>query len=480
MRSSPTLADTRRYLSAYFKKGKFGAARVLVLPVVIGLVWWLVSGSSNQWLEPAVILLLLLIACLTGTQLFADISDLRAKSEALPLESIEDPTTEPWRMTNHSVHKIRWNPETTPEHLQTLGTFWKKHYARWPRGCLPRFDRLLEETATSNFRVRSLFEEVRFLRFHKAPLEGELECRRLIAEGLKEANVFPQGFADYLLSLRLKSDSFSHPIPESSFSPAGRGRGELFPYVDDDVKHFQGRASDEVASVGKLLGKLQQALQAFDDDTRESLSPLTKAPDNAFPSAKDLLHSWEYIEPLRKEGCLLHPFARLLILASEVSSWVREANEVRRSQQDEERFLLLHDVHPHNVFCKSGECVLIYDYRRIGFWPHSYVVAFALHRFVRELIVKGHSTERRRQSLITDGVRRFLDAYQESCKLPLPQDFVTNLGAYIKSSNIDSLVLAFRYGMEGHDPLRRTDARLFAEARKFIRYMKEAGKFNIG
>ena len=44
---------------------------------------------------------------------------------------------------------------------------------------------------------------------------------------------------------------------------------------------------------------------------------------------------------------------------------------------------------------------------------------------------------------------------------------------------MDKLLDTFWYGLSGLDPLQRSEARLFGEARKFVRYMKEAGQFWI-
>ena len=442
------------------------------------LLAWLQWADTKQWLEPLLTLILLGVAWLTGSQIFSDLSALRANAQALPLESNEDPTTEPWRITNHSIHEIRWNPETNSEHLKTLCSFWSEHCSHWPRAIFPRFDHLLEETSTINFRVQSLFEEIRFLRLHRAPLAGELECRRLLAERLKEANIFPQRFANYLIPVPLNSGLFSQAVLHSSFAPAGRVIGEVLPYAKE-VTHFTGRNVTEVESVGRLLGSVQSVLQNFNENIRKSLRPLTSLARNSLPSADDLVEYWKKIETLEQQASLLHPFARLIKLEPKVKDWVREAIETRKFQNDKNLFLLLHDVHPHNVFCKNGECVLIYDYQWLGFWPHGHVIAFTLHRFVRELVVKDENTSADRQRTIDEGVQYFLKAYQNSCSLPLPDDFHANLSAYIRSSNMDKLLNSFWYGLSGQDPLQRSEARLFGEARKFIRYMKEAREFRI-
>lgn len=109
------LKNNWMYILTFFR-GKVGFARLLAIVGFILLVYWLFNAKEKPWLEPLLALNLLAIAYLTGKQLFSDLSDLRAKSQSLPLESYEDPTTEPWRITNHSIHEIRWNLETTPEH----------------------------------------------------------------------------------------------------------------------------------------------------------------------------------------------------------------------------------------------------------------------------------------------------------------------------------------------------------------------------
>ena len=459
----------------------------LSLAVVLGFVAvafrvvWFVLPDEAKWPEPAFTVALLLIAALTGGGVFAKLKSLSARVAPPPLETSEDPTTRPWRTTNHSIDTIRWGmPEHDAEHQKTLHRFWIENYAPLPRGICPKFYPLLEVTSSINYRVTSFFKKDRFLRLHRAPKAGEIEGRQGLARLLREAGVFPDGYAKYVVPLQLKSGSYSSPVADSGFGP-GRITGEVLPYARG-VRHFPGRSVDEVASVARLLGRVQWTLQDLDknDKTREELKTLLQLPLSSLPAHQDFTASWEYLQELANaERNASDQFGRLLRLRdggeksnwSRIVGWVKLAEDIRGSLVQGELLLLLHDVHPHNVFFKNDKCVLIYDYQWLGRYPHALVVAFSLHRFIRELAVNREASH---ADDLLAGAVSFLEAYQRHCDLPLPGDFESQIGHYVMAANIDQLVKSLVYGLTGHDELERTDARVLGEARKFIRYMKEA------
>lgn len=498
------------------RRGTAIALAVAMVTTAMGLLIYSLVDRAATWPESAVALVLIIAAFSSGTEIFAAISSARAKASPQPLELSEDQTTLPWRMTDHSIPDQRWKPEDSLERRKDLHDFWVRKYARLPRGILPGFKRLLEDTSSINYRVTSVGKK-RFLRLHRKSGPKDIECHRRAAEALIGAKVFPARLGNYVVPLRLKGKHDYAPISGVNFG-WGEMIGEVFPYLKG-VEHFAGRSPDELRSVGRLLGKVQMALQDLDEETVEFLKPLTdKKRNRGFDNTEELQKSHAQFKELLRVA--RHTGFAQMVKAPDrdgnkdetcISRWFQEVMTFRETAADIADFRnrmedvntpsrpLLFDVHPHNVFFRkrTAECVLIYDYERLGFWPHGHVVAFSLHRFAREFVIRQAREAHYRvpvdsgKSLLDTpecltclcrAARKFLRAYVDVMntadnRLDLPEDFASSLADYVKSANIEKLLHALIYALRGRDELGRGAARVLGEARKFIGYMKEADEF---
>jgi len=455
--------------------------------VAIGLlVFW--ARTEQGWAEPAFVGVLLLVALLTGDQVFKALSDLQERAGPLPLEASEDPTTRPWGRTNHGFAELRWHRVSDWREKRELSEAWHKQRPRWAPRWGARFERLLEDTSSLNFRVRFPIPGRRWqylLRLHRNASLEEITCRSSLAEWLANEDIFDKNISRWVVPLEPRKGASSPHAKgggeRTVLAPGFDLRGEVYEYAGDDVTHFTGCSKREVQSVGELLGKLQAKLKNLGDETRDlDLTNLINHPRNHLRDDSELDEVWGDIQELWNREELSHPVSGLLKVEKtrgiDIESLIREAKGMR--SKDLDPILLLHDVHPHNVFSKQSNeetrCVLIYDYQWLGRWPHGHVLAFALHRFTRELVVNGCQEQQ-----FIEGVSGFLEAYERGSEgsLKLPDEFRNDIPKYIRSSNLDKLLAAVYFGLSGYDPLGRGEARLLLEIKKFIRYIKESDAF---
>ena len=121
-------------------------------------------------------------------------------------------------------------------------------------------------------------------------------------------------------------------------------------------------------------------------------------------------------------------------------------------------------------------------------------MAFSLHRFVREYVIKNAQTEIREcqsegehppkvKELCKEGACCFMESYRKHCRqdlIPLPDDFETELGKYIRCSNMDKMIAKFKDEIVLQKDVRlRDEARRLGEVRKFVRFMKESEAFEF-
>ncbi len=449
---------------------RFGfAATLLVIITLVLLVWNLIDPS---W-EAAFVLLVYALAWITRSDITAALSALRATYRARAIELDEDQTAEAWTTTNHSVSEIRWASITDPECRDIASTFWRSRCASGFTKRLAMFDRLLEDTATINIRVEPFFEETRLLRLYKALLvPEELSCRNTVALHLQKEKIFPDDMAQCVVALPLRGGGYSERISDHRLSPGQNIWGEVYHFARD-VTHYPAESLDQLASVAKTLGKVQQSLQSLCAD---SIAPLVTG--NA--ARKDVpFDRWPEIKEAVLKDSLLHPYVRLLRpYVPAIDKWIESVRVFTESTERHGEFILLHDVHPHNVFFRGGECVLIYDYQWVGNWCHGDVVCFAAHRFIRDLVAK-HSGESPATTFISRAMRTFLDSYRQECDLKLPDDLELNMCPYIQRANVGKLISICWTGLYGHDKWSRGDTRMLGECRKFIKYMKEAESCSV-
>ena len=409
------------------------------------------------------------------------------------LEEQEDATTKPWRLINHSFPDIGWIPDIPWNEQKII-----RQQRRWKSWGLPVFEWLREETGTKNYRIFSFLGPARLFRIHMNPSKLDLMCRKIVTDHLENEAIFDRRFLRCLkpLLLRKPTNSFLmyKELPSLSFKSFGNVWLQLFPYAHG-VEHYNGKELSELENVADALGRVQASLQGL-AGTRENgvLDKLRQNPENnplvyELRITTKIQQDWEKILKKANEQ-QDNDFARILsdegVLddgeKGELTQWVIEASKLRNSK--EKKFLLLHDIHPHNVFCKEMRCVLIYDYTWIGDWTHSLVLAFSVHRFVREYAIKNAITSKDKiRHFVRRGTSSFLKSYEGNPRrenLPdLPSDFRSNLKTYIRCSNIEKLLGTFEKGLGITEENRgRSLERQLGEARKFVRFMKEAEEFS--
>ena len=469
--------------------------------MLILLVIWLVKDIHNNFEEPLIIIIGLIISVILGTGIVKEISDIRTRFVNLPLESLEDPSIDPWGLTNHSISEIKWNLETNIEHNKLLLDICKKQFPCgniiWSvPGFNPIFERLLEETATLNYRILYLHDKPQFLRIHKLKNPQDLTSRINVTEYLRKETIFSDKYLDYISPLTFRKSDLNDDketnflnLRHTSFLSHGEVLAELFPYAEG-VTHYSGNTIEELVSVAECFGNLQEILhklpirdkelyQELDDSSKKN--PLIVRPF----TAKEINEKWLDINKnLQKKPNSYDPVVNLLKqeeINKIITEWVKNAEDERAKEEKEEKkdnYFLLHDVHPHNIFCIDKKCQLIYDFSWIGNWPHSCVVAFTLHRFVREYAMdKDRKKSKSRENLIKTGSIAFIEAYRANCRLDLKDDFETNLRSYIRPLNIDKMLKSIHDYLSTDDIRQRSPARRLGEVRKFIRYMKEADEF---
>ncbi len=160
----------------FIERWEYALARFLLICIFVSLMIWVVSKKGWDKLGPLIILFGFLIAYLVRKGFFKDIYDSLGKYTYLPIEKYEDPSTEPWKKTNHSFHEIKWNPETNEKHIKSLSEFWKKQCAWRISYYLLKpslYECLREDTGTINYRILSLCKAL-FLRIHKHPNKEDL------------------------------------------------------------------------------------------------------------------------------------------------------------------------------------------------------------------------------------------------------------------------------------------------------------------
>lgn len=485
-----------KHLFLYFtQRWKFTVIVIFYITSFCYLPLWFIdkrflNETRVDWVEPLILFLGLMVSLIVGRGLIQDLRDLEEKSKQLSLEDKEDPTTKPWRLTNHSFFEIKYENETNNNKRSELLRFLCEVSDKFFDKCIIKywtftaFQRLIEETGTDNYRVLSPLKEPRFLKIYKDPKKNETKCRNLIAEDLKEKEVFPE-YIKYLIPYR-----HSEIKTGTSFVPNGNVIFELYPYIDG-VTHFKGKEEKELINIAGVLGKLQKSLQVGTLNKKlESINLQESDAYTKYLTEKEITEKWKKINCLINTMHYYDPIARVLYEKENqdiIIECVKKVASLRKEQKEKE-LVLLFDVHPHNVFYKDNECVLIYDYSGIGYWHHSHVLAFSLHRFIREYVrernynfyTKEYFTNKIRElanQFIEEYERSYNDSYDKNIKLERPDDFKDNLHIYIMSANMDKLLSVSLNSLKKEDILRRPESRMFGEVRKFIRYMREAKAF---
>ena len=403
----------------------------------------------------------------------------------LPSASPRGSPEEEWAFVNHSEPSIEWKEVTDDQLLKSVrSTLAKRSGNHWPD--LYGIDRLQETNATHNFRVVPVCAKPFMLRLHvgEAALD-RIKADQKVRQWLVSRNIFERSVGPSLLPLVASGGSRHVPV-DFEVKPEVEQRGErpifaryaeCFPYAHG-VAHFSPRSEEQMLSFARLLGKLQAELQSMD---RSLHPPLSEEDREAY-----------WCEPAELKAGL-----------EKVSRWtadIRRENlrtivETWRANEDlifdrlekccsfwstgayDEKLPLLHDVHPHNAFFVGEDCVLIYDYQWIADWRHGDVIAYTLHRFVREWVRESREKgDPHAIDQIPGLVSQFLAAYSEHGPR-FPSNVESTLHLRIAGACLFKLRHVMLCRVLKEDPFHRPGPLLDQEVQKFISFLKEAPYF---
>lgn len=344
---------------------------VISVGVAIGLVGWLlvvstaVEFSFDKLAAPLQATLLSILAVIMGGRFTERIARLTSKPSPLLHEEREDKTTRPWRKINHSFPDIHWTPDIDKQHLKELTNFYSKQERIWNRNYFAVFEELIEKTATINYRVFSILGPARFIRIDKAANLNDLKCRMRVLAHLRETSTFRDEFLRGLepIAIRkpdLENDPELQALHKKTLRPSHFRKDDgpvfiqMFPYVDVSM-HYTGKEEKEFVSVASAFGRLQARLQCLKEDEYEYLK---KNPENndlvrLEGDAEPMLKLWSKILKAAEGEGRENRYAQILTEENKkgrLTKWVEESASLRAASH-ENKYLLLHDVHPHNVLC---------------------------------------------------------------------------------------------------------------------------------
>jgi hypothetical protein len=481
---------------------------------------------------------LALAAAVTGGTHFAEV-----RRTERTIEEDEDKTVSPWLPINHSFSSMRWTALSRFDSplLEALESarlkFSYKHALLCqldPTGSV--YEKLLEDTTSENIRLLSSFAPARFIRIDKSDdTQGallDLKCRSELARyvaSLACTNnsvaqpLFDPKWSECIVPIKgISAPTIPLPhnicsedviaiglrrVDDPTFGVDGFRWYQEFPLLPS-CQHFSGQDA-QLQSVAHKLAQLQTHIAAIDTSDVPKHKQLAKFIIDTQPGRTDQQH------PVRKVRATVLEFrerwTRILehlnsqdsdgmssLLRSKLSQTfgadrrsalerVTECISVTDGlvqERDSSNYILLHDVHPHNVIFSDDRCELILDYSWIGRFNHGVVLASALHRFCRETVrlrLQRDGSTRDIEQHCADTSAVFMSNYfagMRGSHLSLPPNFHRKLYEYIMYSNLDKLISAVEYALEiKFDLGGRSKPRLNGEVRKFIRFLSEAEVF---
>lgn len=388
-----------------------------------------------------------------------------------------------WVAFNHSDPHISWRSVKEREtfiSLQTVLKCYGKCSYWWV------LDELEENTSSVNFRViPGVRTEPIFLRLHVGEIS---EARMRWVHGVRSHVLSDGVFEDSPLKHVLE------PIKNLDGNPITKLDGihlrdrsaeayyaELFPYVHNAL-HYPGTSLTQIESFARRFGRLQSSIK--------------KAPaDKIFQGRKELYESLpeNMLEKITSMSATCKsaikvgerkPHHRLWLENRDlIDKWTKKCVSYLSERRDDQRFILLHDVHPHNTFFRGDVCDLIYDFEQVDEYSHGDAVAFSIHRFVREWVrskdSRGYfSRDDDPRPAISRAVDVFIKGYSE-CGPGLPTDFAKELSLRIGVTAINKLWAAMWYAIDPDAcPYKRSRSFYFSEVNKFLQCLKEASFFS--
>ena len=170
---------------------------ILLLIFVCLVIWFLDSAIrpntiSGDYLEPLIIDLSYITAILLGTYISGKLKHLRNITPPPTLEEREDKTDRLWHKVNHSFFEIGWDPSIDNRKLETLKYFVKYHILCPIKGLGFVYEKLLEDTATENFRRLSYFGPPSYIHVEKTGNIADTNVRNIVTNHLvKFTEEFP-------------------------------------------------------------------------------------------------------------------------------------------------------------------------------------------------------------------------------------------------------------------------------------------------
>lgn len=384
-----------------------------------------------------------------------------------------------WGRTNHSKHQIRYR-SVLHEHWVEIGEaarkFFDKHVAS-----IKTIEQLDEDTGTLNFRVDSEGKEPILFRVHKKVREEDIVVLDVIHRLAEKVSSELPEFSHYLSPLK----------PSGKDRPRGcqtsAGFGALLSAYNflDKANHFSGYTLGELESVGEKFGRMQSVLSKMARDllSKIDFAPLEKMRTDLAFGTIDIFELYKEIArelPNRERSSTIIdiPYDLMRNARDILARAVERCDEARylmdRSQSPVTVALL--DFHPHNTLVKDKKCVLIYDFE--GCLPQvnqAAALAFGVHRFTREWIIKSPETHGSRDKV---QAMRARDAFLESYKRgggEVPGDFDRKFPALIRWMNMHKLLGIYQlFNGRREDRSMRSIKTFWDEMRKFVMYIQEA------
>ena len=370
---------------------------------------------------------------------------------------------ERWMRFNHSRPNVVLTDVTFEESafdtVRGILDCWGLELASAPRP-LRTIQRIEEETGTINLRVVATdsrnSEHTLLVRVHRNSCSPD-DLQQLLDLHCHVANegVFPDA-TDYILPISTKSGSRFATFRDSHVT--------LFKYAA--ASHCTCREVDELLDYAMKLGQLNQSLARYEGDLPQ---PINWARQWDAQETEELELLLRCVETAAGNGDKLSGSLsenRQVIegALSDVSDFAFQPSDLA----------LVHDCHPHNTFFEGNRCVLIYDYESVARgYCHESVVAFSLHRFVREFARQ----KRNRLDLTALGgiSRDFVRNYEHGFGSSLGDDFVQSLDQHVSLVNLRKMKnnLAYLHGLRP-DPGNRSVDVWRSEVHKFLVCLAEA------
>lgn len=395
-----------------------------------------------------------------------------------------------WTAINHSHSAIEWKQVTDRIFLANI----YKILSCWTKIQPFHFvsvDVLAEYNSTTNFRVMTnMLGSPFIIRCHHTDSANKTVIRlqkirtRLISERVfGEIDSEPSSWIRNLPSVVDNGKNYFLPEGDSRPPLVENDRPaflfECFAYAHN-VSHYKGTIK-ELESFAALFGKVQNAVSKFDDDllSSEDDGLLMIAYGGSIKTCIENIRNVIVNSPEIKSDNIT-PFYKFI---SENKVFMSEQINLIEKFINTDKFSsthlpLLHDVHPHNTFFRGDICMLIYDYQWIGKWSLEELVAFSMHRFIREhlrqRIALGYRAKIEHIKLVSEiFIKNFITSGPA-----MPDKYLDYLHYYIKIANIRKIYsVIIKLNHLVLDDSKRSYEVLLSELDKFVLFLRESEHF---